>query len=175
MPHQYQSAENGIGPPPSCSPTFKVQRSTRRSGVEVRSTAHSILYAAGSLGLGLGVDQHKSLRCLFRLRPLITIRRWEAFGDQDPQANSLGEGLISMSAPSPCSPTQKTLSTEPTVGPVCATLWPKNTQLAVIMGSYGAANLVCAIVSQWQRKGLAEMLSSRSKNAIEQPSSQHSI
>eukprot|EP00913_Durusdinium_trenchii_P024383 g22892.t1 len=25
----------------------------------VRSTAHSILYAAGSLGLGLGVDQHK--------------------------------------------------------------------------------------------------------------------
>ncbi|CAK9031182.1 unnamed protein product [Durusdinium trenchii] len=42
------------------------------------------------------------------------------------------------------------------LGPVCATLWPKNTQLAVIMGSYGAANLVCAIVSQWQRKGLAE-------------------
>jgi len=41
------------------------------------------------------------------------------------------------------------------LGPVCASLWPEDTSLTVIMASYGAANLVCAILAQWQTKGLA--------------------
>lgn len=47
------------------------------------------------------------------------------------------------------------LYTAGSLGPVCATLWPGTTPLAVIMGSYAGANLVCAIVGQWQVKGLA--------------------
>ena len=44
------------------------------------------------------------------------------------------------------------------LGPVCASLWPEDTSLTVIMASYGAANLVCAILAQWQTKGLAAHL-----------------
>ena len=50
------------------------------------------------------------------------------------------------------------LYTAGSLGPVCATLWPGTTPLAVIMGSYAGANLVCAIVGQWQVKGLAAHL-----------------
>ena len=41
------------------------------------------------------------------------------------------------------------------LGPVCATLWPEDATLTVIMASYGAANLLCAILAQWQCQGLA--------------------
>ena len=50
------------------------------------------------------------------------------------------------------------LYTAGSLGPVCATLWPGTMPLAVIMGSYAGANLVCAIVGQWQIKGLAAHL-----------------
>ena len=50
------------------------------------------------------------------------------------------------------------LYTAGSLGPVCATLWPGTTPLTVIMGSYAGANLVCAIVGQWQVKGLAAHL-----------------
>lgn len=44
------------------------------------------------------------------------------------------------------------------LGPICATLWPEKTPLAVIMGSYAGANLVCAIVGQWQCRAASAQL-----------------